>query len=91
MEYKNAVEILPPDLLEQVQKYFDGGTIYIPKSSRKAKWGELSGIRNDIRHRNVEIVKLFKKGKTISELADEYFLSIETIKKIVYCSKYKIV
>lgn len=89
MEYKNAVAILPPDLLEKVQKYFDGGTIYIPKSSEKAKWGELSGIRKDILSRNIEIVKLFNQGKSVSQLADQYYLSLETIKKIVYSRKYK--
>lgn len=89
MAYKNAVEILPPKLLEQVQKYCDGGTIYIPKSSEKAKWGELSGIKSDIDSRNRSIAKLFKEGCSVLELSERFFLSSETIKKIVYCGKYK--
>jgi len=87
MSYKNATEILPPEILEMVQTHFNGGTIYIPKVSEKKGWGELSGIKRDIQIRNDNIMTLFKKGKSISDLADEFFLSVETIKKIVYSKK----
>ncbi len=87
MSYKNATEVLPPDLLELIQAHFNGGTIYIPKSTDKKGWGEVSGTRRDIQIRNSNITTLFKKGKGISELADQFFLSVETIKKIVYTRK----
>ena len=87
MSYKNATEILPPDLLEMIQSHFSGGTIYIPKASEKKGWGELSGTRRDIQIRNDNITRLFKNGKDISELANQFFLSVETIKKIVYSKK----
>jgi len=87
MSYKNATEVLPPDLLEMIQAHFSGGTIYIPKTSDKKGWGELSGTRRDIQIRNNNITVLFKKGKGVSELADQFFLSVETIKKIVYTRK----
>lgn len=87
MSYKNATEILPPDLLEMIQAHFSGGTIYIPKASERKAWGELSGTKRDIQARNRAIMTLFKKGADISELADQFFLSVETIKKIVYSKK----
>ena len=43
LNYKKAAEILPPRLLEEVQKYVDGGLIYIPKSGDRVGWGELAG------------------------------------------------
>lgn len=87
MSYKNAAEILPPDLLESIQAHFSGGIIYVPKTSEKVGWGELSGTRRDIDSRNKNITKLFKNGKSVSELAEQFFLSGETIKKIVYSKK----
>lgn len=87
MGYKNAAELLPPDLLKDLQEYFSGGIIYIPKTTKKAKWGELSGTRRDIDNRNMMIRNLFKSGKNISELSGQFFLSEETIKKIVYTKK----
>lgn len=84
MGYKNAAELLPPDLLEALQEHFSGGIIYVPKTTQKAGWGELSGTRRDIDNRNRKIRTLFKTGAKISELSGAFFLSEETIKKIVY-------
>lgn len=69
----------------EIQKYVQGETIYIPKPrNNHQKWGTQSGGRKYIDQRNAMIKKAFKNGTTIDQLADEYFLSIETIKKIVY-------
>lgn len=32
MKYENAANILPPELLEEVRKYFPGGLLWIPKN-----------------------------------------------------------
>lgn len=87
MGYKNAAELLPPALLKDLQEYFSGGIIYVPKTTKKARWGELSGSRRDIDRRNKEIRSLFQSGMHISELSGQYYLSEETIKKIVYTKK----
>lgn len=87
MSYKNAAELLPPDLLKDLQEYFSGGIIYVPKTSKKAAWGELSGTRRDIDLRNRDIRKMFRTGMKVCQLADTFFLSEETIKKIVYTRK----
>lgn len=88
MKYVKATAILPEKLLVEIQKYIQGETIYIPKpKTTYQKWGSRSGGRKLIDDRNIAIKHAFKNGKTIHQLADDYFLSIETIKKIVYSSK----
>ncbi|MFB0636169.1 CD3324 family protein [Bacillus rugosus] len=77
--------ILPEKLISEIQKYVQGKTIYIPKPvTSHQKWGACSGTRKLIDDRNTSIKKAFKNGKTINQLSDEYHLSTETIKKIVY-------
>jgi Mor family transcriptional regulator len=84
MKYLKANAVLPEELIIEIQKYVQGETIYIPKSEPTRKWGLKSGSRRFFESRNSSIRTAFKQGITIQELADEYFLSIETIKKIVY-------
>lgn len=76
--------MLPTHLLEELQKYVDGGLIYIPKKGKRMGWGSVSGSKKSIQERNEEIIKLYREGQTVEELADSYFLSVETIRKIVY-------
>ncbi|WP_390620616.1 hypothetical protein [Oceanobacillus picturae] len=46
MQYKNGKEVLPPNLLKEMQKYIQGELIYIPKKkSQRAGWGEVNGSR----------------------------------------------
>ncbi|WP_042349858.1 CD3324 family protein [Bacillus massiliigorillae] len=85
MAYVKATAILPEKLISEIQKYVHGETIYIPKlETTHQKWGTRSGSRKLIDERNVTIKEAFKSGITIDQLAEEYHLSIETIKKIVY-------
>lgn len=88
MEYKNGIDLFPQELLKEIQKYVSGGLVYIPQVENKRKeWGELSGIKTEIHMRNYEIKQKFINGVTIPELALEYCLAIETIKRIVYSKK----
>lgn len=85
MKYVNATTVLPENLIMEIQKYIQGETIYIPKpETTYQKWGTRSGGRKLIDERNASIKKEFKSGTAIHQLAEDYFLSIETIKKIVY-------
>lgn len=85
MNYLRADLILPEELLSEIQKYVQEGLIYIPKPKNlHKKWGEVSGGRELIQHRNKEIKDKFQNSNCIEKLAQEYFLSIETIKRIVY-------
>ena len=37
MDYIRATEILPQELIEQLQEYVDGAAVYIPKKRRRRK------------------------------------------------------
>ncbi|MBT2690704.1 hypothetical protein J7I93_21425 [Bacillus sp. ISL-47] len=85
MSYVKANAVLPENLIAEIQKYVQGEAIYIPRSEKDhRKWGSCSGARKALDERNRSIKHAFKNGKTISQLSEEYYLSIETIKKIVY-------
>ncbi len=84
MNYRNGKEILPPELLKELQKYVDGGLIYVPRvENRRAGWGENNGARLLIEMRNSEIYRSYKNGATIQELVEEYHLSDDSIRKII--------
>ena len=87
MQYENAKDILPASLLEEIQKYAEGKVIYIPKRSKREGWGEASGYREKLNKRNAAILNRYSSGTSIMEIAEEFFLSPETIKKIVYGKK----
>ncbi|MBQ8632845.1 MAG: hypothetical protein IJ420_04505, partial [Lachnospiraceae bacterium] len=82
MKYENAKELLPEALLKEVQKYAGGKLLYIPVENESKSWGEVSGYRQKLLKRNVLISNRYKAGATLSELAEEYFLSLDSIKKI---------
>lgn len=86
MKYENGKDIFPERLLKQIQKYAAGKLVYIPSADKK-DWGESTGYRNYLLKRNHDIRLKFRNGVTIGQLADEYCLSQETIKKIVYSKK----
>jgi len=87
MKYENAKEVLPEALLKEIQKYAGGKLLYIPVENEAKSWGEVSGYRRKLLKRNVMISNRYKAGATLSELAEEYFLSLDAIKKIVYGKK----
>ncbi|KGK90164.1 CD3324 family protein [Clostridium sp. HMP27] len=85
MKYKKANNVLPEHLILEIQKYIQGEYIYIPaQQSSHKKWGEKSGIREILSNRNQEIIKKYKDGYKMIDLADEYCLSIHSIKQIIY-------
>ena len=87
MKYENAKDILPASLLEEVQKYAEGKVIYIPKCTKTRGWGEASGYREKLNKRNSLICNRYSAGRSILEIAEEFYLSPETVKKIVYGNK----
>lgn len=85
MRYVKAETLLPEDLLKEIQKYIQGEYIYIPsEGSVRKKWGEKTGNRDYIQNRNNNIRAKYESGCSISALAEEFYLSIESIRKIVY-------
>lgn len=84
MKYKNAQDVLPDSLLKELQKYVSGETLYVPNAEGKKPWGAASGARSYYRRRNSEIRQRHAQGSTIDELAEEYSLSTDSIRKILY-------
>ena len=84
MGYIHALEILPEDLIEQIQAYADGQVIYIPKiKSKKCKWGEKTDTKAYFKERNLEIYHSYKNGTTMFELSEKYFLTPKSIQRII--------
>ena len=90
MKYENAKDVLPAKLLEEVQKYAEGKVIYIPRTEKGRGWGEASGYREKLNKRNAMICSRYSAGQSIMEIAEEFFLSPETIKKLVYGKKVEL-
>lgn len=85
MKYIKAKSILPVPLIEELQNYVQGGYIYIPsKNENKKNWGELNGYKYEIEKRNEKIRIDYKRGSSVEELSKRYFLSIHSIRKIIY-------
>ena len=85
MKYRNANEILPAGLVEELQKYMQAGYIYIPAKTKEHKsWGVLSGYRKELEDRNKKIVSDYRQGVPVEELAELYHLSVYAIRKIIY-------
>lgn len=87
MKYENGRDIFPERLLKQIQKYVSGKLVYIPSSDKKRAWGETSGYKQYLIERNRDIKSKFNAGASVEQLADEYYLSCESIKKIIYSKK----
>ncbi|MGI6365162.1 MAG: CD3324 family protein [Bacillota bacterium] len=88
MEYLNAREVLPARLIAELQQYASGKLVYIPiKDCDRTGWGQRSGTRRELDRRNRQIRAQFRQGVDIDTLASQFFLSPETIKKIVYTRK----
>ncbi|MBD2843653.1 hypothetical protein IDH44_00500 [Paenibacillus sp. IB182496] len=88
MKYTNAKQILPERLLAEIQHYIQGESLYIPKQAQAyRKWGSLSGGRQALDRRNDAIRQAFRHQSSIEQLAEDYFLSVDTIKRIVYAKQ----
>lgn len=56
MKYINANLLLPDKLVKELQRYIQGGYIYVPVDEKQRRyWGELSGYKEELRKRNSEI------------------------------------
>ena len=88
MSYKKANEVLPHNLLHAIQQYIDGEYLYIPrKTNNKLAWGTNTETKESLQIRNREILAKRLAGCSVSELAEQYFLSEKTIYKIINASK----
>ena len=84
MRYMKAADVLPPDLLKQVQIYIDGEYLYIPRRAETRRaWGAANGRKAETLARNQEIYRRYREGATVDRLAEAYFLAPKSIWKII--------
>ena len=84
MDYQNSANLLPKELIEQIQKYVDGKVIYIPKKQINRKhWGENTDTKQVLASRNCQICLDRQNGLTIKQLSDKYFLTEKSIQRIL--------
>jgi len=84
MSYKKAIDVLPAELLDMVQRYIDGEYIYIPRKAENRKaWGEKTNSKVDNLLRNTAICNEYKNGISVDELSKKYFLSPKSIQRII--------
>lgn len=83
MDYVRAADVLPQELIEELQQYVDGVILYIPKKEEKKACGERKAMKTELAGRNARIYAEFSKGKSIHVLANEYFLAEKSIQRII--------
>ena len=84
MIYKNAKDVLPGDLLLEIQRYASGEALYIPaKNNAHSGWGNRNGARRQYEERNSLIRSMYADSRSYEELAGKFYLSVDSIKKIV--------
>ncbi len=84
MDYQNSTNLLPKELIEQIQKYVDGKVIYIPKKQiNKKRWGENTDTKQVLSSRNCKICLDRQNGMSIKQLSEKYFLTEKSIQRIL--------
>ena len=84
MRYMKAADVLPPDLLKQIQTYIDGEYLYIPRRAEtRSAWGAANGRKAETLARNLEIYRRYREGTPVARLAEEYFLTPKSVSKII--------
>ncbi len=84
MGYIRAEEILPADVIKQIQQYVDGANIYIPrKQENRLAWGTKTAYRHELQKRDKAIYNSYLDGKSVNELAHIHYLSEKSIQRII--------
>ena len=84
MKYEKAENILPRRVVEIIQKYMDGGYIYIPrKNENKKSWGSNTDTKRYLNVRNKNIYNKYCTGISVKDLAEQYFLTENSIRRII--------
>ena len=82
MSYIKAEEILPEELIRQIQKYVDGVYIYIPrKPGTRHAWGQETDYKAELKIRNDRIRSDYAAGESVTTLSRRYHLSEKSIRR----------
>lgn len=82
MKYKNANEILPAELVEELQKYIQGEFVYIPKKDRQTNRA-VTEYRIELEKRNARIYTMHLEGISNEQLAKSFSLAESSIRRIL--------
>lgn len=84
MRYQKAEDVLPAELLAQIQNHVDGVYLYIPRrADHRQSWGNGTRYREELRQRNESIRLLHREGLGAEELAERFHLSVKSIRRIL--------
>ena len=84
MSYIKAENILPEELIRQIQEYVDGVYIYIPrKPGTRHSWGQETDYKAELKSRNDRIRRDYEAGEGIDPLSKKYHLSEKSIRRIL--------
>ena len=84
MSYIKAEEILPEELIRQIQEYADGVYIYIPrKPGSRHPWGQETDYKAELKSRNECIRSDYAAGAGVAGLSRKYHLSEKSIRRIL--------
>lgn len=84
MRYCKASDVLPAELIEEIQKYIDGQYLYIPRRQQSRRnWGDNTRTRDEIQQRNRQMLQERAEGASIRSLAQRYFLAEKTVAAIL--------
>ena len=88
MRYIKAADVLPEELLREVQRYADGAYLYIPRiSENRLSWGDRTRSKEETARRNRDIYARFQAGEGPRELAGAYFLTEKTVRRIILAQR----
>jgi len=82
MSYLRAEDVLPQEVIEIIQQYVSGKSIYIP-CKEKQDWGSKTDTKQVLDERNHEIFERYIEGLSVKEIAKEYSLSVKSIQRII--------
>ena len=84
MSYIKAEEVLPEELIRQIQEYADGVYIYIPrKPGTRHRWGQETNYKSELKARNDRIRSDYAEGFGVAVLSRKYHLSEKSIRRIL--------
>lgn len=82
MKYKNASDILPANLVEEIQKYVQGEFLYIPKKDRQAYRADTE-YKIELAKRNFRIYNMHLEGICNGQLAKNFSMAESSIRRII--------
>lgn len=82
MKYRNAVQVLPEDLIREIQKYAQGEYLYIPVKEKPSRRSP-TDYSTELGKRDGRIYRMHLEGMDNRSLAENFHLSGSSIRRIL--------